>query len=145
MVGAVVGILGSLYSGISSYKSSKKAEKLQKQEAALLYEEAERDSVKVYEEAVSFASEQKMAFLSNGVEASGTASDVVLQTIAWGREEADAILKQGRARRDLGLTEAKLTRSTGKAQMIGSFLQAGGQATSAYGSAKLSAAQSGVR
>ena len=138
--GMALSAAGGIYSGVSANKAAKKQAALQRKQAELLYEEAQRDAAKTYEEAVRFSAEQKMAYLSNGVEASGTAAATVQQTIAWGREEADAIIARGKAELDLGYAQAKITKSTGKAQMISSIMGAAGGAMSSTGSMKASAA-----
>lgn len=137
---ALVQAGGQIYGGRQAKKAAKKNEELQRRQAELLYQEAQRDAAKTYEEAVRFAADQKMAFLSSGVEFSGSASDTVKQTLAWGKEEADAILASGKARKELGMTEAKITQSMGRAAFTSSILGAAGTGMSAMGNMKAASA-----
>lgn len=132
--GALLSAAGSIYSGRQQKKAAKKEAELKRQQGELLWKEAQRSAAKTYEDAVRFSAEQKMSYLSSGVEFEGSASDTVKQTLAWGKEESDAILERGKAERKLGLQIAANTESAGRAAMIASYLQAGGTALSAAGS-----------
>lgn len=135
IIGAVLGIGASLYSGYQANKSSKEQAKLLKKQGETLKTESIKDAQQLLEESERFASDQKMSYISSGVEfAEGSATDTVLQTGIWAQEEADSILARGEAGLEYHNASANIVTNTGRAQLISGYLQAAGQAANAIGS-----------
>jgi hypothetical protein len=124
--GAVLSAAGDLYSGISAYKSSKKTASLMEQQGQIQFAESRVEAYRMRDEGRRLQQEQMMAYISNGVEISGTPLLVMAETVSMSDFEAAAEEKRGQAAADLANANAKITRSEGKAQMISSIFKAGG-------------------
>jgi hypothetical protein len=133
---AAVAVGTSLYSGYSAKQSSKKQASLMEAQGALQREEAYIDADLILNDGKRFKNEQAMAYISSGVEVQGTPLLLMRETEIESEYEAYRKRKQGDAQMNLANTQAGITRSEGRAQMIASIGNAVGSGVNTYRAAK---------
>ena len=117
IAGAGIGMWGAIQGGIQAKKSSKTQASMILEEGEYQKAESYRSARLVREEANSFAQDQKMQYISAGVEVYGTPTTVIKDTIRQGNEEGVALEKQGDRLLSKAQAEAKAVTKQGKNQM----------------------------
>ena len=138
MIQAVLGIVAAasaIYGGISAKKSADKQSSLMEQQGQLQYEDALREADRILDDGRRFQQEQMMAYISSGVEISGTPLLVLSETQKLAAEEAAWTETHGVNERSLSQAQAKITKSEGQAALIGSIGSAIGSGVGTYASA----------
>ncbi len=130
LAAVVVGAGSSIAGGISADKASKKEANALNDQGALAQSEAEAEARRRATEVRQFQRRQKLAFLKNGVTLEGSPLLVLDETIATGQEEVDAIMRRGTAQAKYYRESAAITRSKGRAALIGGI---GGAASTVIG------------
>lgn len=115
--------VGQTSSGVAANAAAQRQADLQEEQARLSLSEAEREATQKTTERRKFLAEQRMAYLASGVTLVGTPGIVGEETFKEFQQEIDAIRKAGAAQFSLGLKQAGITRSTGRAQLISGFLK----------------------
>lgn len=130
---AAVAAGGSLYGGYSQKQAYRSEASLLEDQGRLQLQESYDEADRRAKEIRKFASKQKLAFIKNGVQFSGSALDVVDETLTEGQKEVNSVVKRGQALYDLRFREADRYRKMGRAALIGGF---GGAAESFLGAKK---------
>ena len=123
LVGSIALGVGQVSSDISANKAAQSQAGLQEEQARIALSESERTATQKSTERRKFLAEQRMAYLASGVSLAGTPGIVGGETFKEFQMEIDAIRKSGVAQFSLGLKQAAITKSTGRAQLISGFLQ----------------------
>lgn len=135
-VGLMAGLAaagGQIAGGIAANKAANENAGLQEEQAQIALDEANRAAELKSIERRRFLATQRMAYLANGVSIVGTPGIVQGDTFNEFQMEIDAIRKSGVARFGLGMKEAAITRSTGRAQLISGIMSGVGTVgTAAY-------------
>lgn len=135
-----VAAVGSIAGGFAQKASADKQAAAQEDQARLALSEAQSNAdVEAHNQRIKLGT-QELAFLKNGVSIDGSSSDVLKDTALWGQKSVDAILRQGTAQYNLGMTTASTTRAQGRAAVIGGFTSAAGT----LGTAKIMSAKGGT-
>lgn len=121
-VSTLTGAAGQIYSGYSADKASKKQSGLIMDQARLTQEEARLEAERRATEVRRFEKRQRVAFLKSGVTLEGSPLLILEETLFEGQKEVDAIVKSGNTRATFLEREAQITRSEGRAQLIGGIL-----------------------
>ena len=121
---AISGV-GSLFSGFSQYNQSKEQASDYEEQGVLVLQQSLRDASIIREEGIKFAAKQSLQYIGSGVELVGSALITMEQTRMYANTEANAVEKQGRARRDYAFKQAKRVRNEGRAELIGSIIKTG--------------------
>jgi len=129
----------SVAGGLSARDSAKKEASAQEEQARLANAEARREADRTAKTNDVFRRRQKLAFLKSGVLLEGSPLLVLQETQEESQKEVDAIRARGNALEDLGKRRASVTRSEGRAKLIGSI----GQAIGTIGQAGIAASSSG--
>lgn len=130
-----VSVGSSLYGGYAANQSAKKQASLMEQQGALQRDEALQEAARIRDDGYRFKQEQMMQYIGSGVEVQGTALLVLAETTSLAEAEAQATERRGYAESDLANANAKITKSTGKAQMLASIGTAVSSGVSTYKSA----------
>lgn len=125
----------AIYSGVQANKSAKKQASLMEEQGQLQYEDNLRESERILDEGRKFQQEQLMAYISSGVEIQGTPLLTLAETEKNVAEEAEYTVKHGLSQKSLAEKQAKITKSEGKAALIGSIGNAIGSGVGTYASA----------
>ena len=116
---------GSIYQGVSAKQQADKQAKLVKEQGGILRDEAYVEAGKIREDGYKFAQEQTMAYLSSGVEITGTPLLLARETLSMAEEEARATEKRGDQGLDLAQKQGNIIKNEGRAQMISGIIGAG--------------------
>lgn len=111
----------SIYGGQQANKAAGQEAVLQRQQAAIAQEEANRDAGIHADERTQFLKRQKLAFLKSGVTLEGSPLLVLEDTQRKSQEEVDAMIRRGNAQYRLGNASADITESKGRAALIGAY------------------------
>ena len=126
---------GQIAGGMAANDAAKQQAGLQEEQARIALDESNRAAEQKGVERRRFLAEQRMAYLANGVDLSGTPGIVQGDTFKEFQMEIDALRKSGVAQFSLGMKEAAITRSTGRAQLLSGILSGIGTAGTAAFSA----------
>lgn len=129
---AAVSVASQLYSGYQANQSARKEADATEAQGSLMREEAYRSAWQRAEEVEKSRSKQKLAFLTNGVQISGTPELVLDETTRQGQAEVDALVRRGNALYDLSYQKADIMRSEGRAALIGGMGKAASTGASMY-------------
>ncbi|NCD16509.1 MAG: hypothetical protein EOL91_04195 [Actinobacteria bacterium] len=128
MIQLALAALGAGMTGYSAYQSYKEGKTLHSQyneQGVLLKAEQYRQAKIVREQGEMFAQEQKMAYMSTGVQYAGSALITVAQTKSWVESEAKAEERRGDALQkqmaDMGAAAAR----QGRAALVSGLFKAG--------------------
>ena len=135
MLPAILGIVSAataIGGGVSANKSAKAQSSLMEQQGQLQYEDALREAAGILDDGRRFQQKQMMEYISSGVEIQGTPLLVSSETMRMAEKEAEYTEKHGTAQRSLSQDNAKITRSEGKAALIGSIGSAIGSGVGTY-------------
>lgn len=124
--GSLLSGAGSLYSGISSYMSSFETASLLREQGALARQDYDRQAALVSDKGYRFRAQQTMAYVSSGVEISGTPLLVLKETLVKSRVQADALQTTGANIQTLYGKKASIVKKEGRASLISGLLSAGG-------------------
>ena len=133
--GAAISFVGGMYSGYSTYRSSRTQAEQVLQEGRLVYRESLRSAAIVREEGEKFAAQQALAFIGAGFQLGGSGLVNTAQTRKYAETEAVAYEERGLAMMFKSEQQAEQTAREGRAALIGSFLGGAGNALSLYGGA----------
>lgn len=126
---AVASAGASIYGGISAYNSSKSQAKLMREQGGLAQQNALDTAQVQADQTRKTAARQKLDFLANGIDFSGSAVLTSQDTLAQGQKYVDSIVRQGNAQGKLAYANASAEEAKGRAALIGSF---GSAASSIY-------------
>jgi len=138
----VVSAAGSIVQGFQERQAANAEADLQEQQGRLQAEEAQAEAQRVANDRRKFRKKQKLAFLKNGISLAGSPLLVLEETIRESQAEVNAIARRGTAQARLSFQQAAITRSAGRAALIGGFFgaakigAAGAFASAALGSGK---------
>lgn len=122
---AVMAVGGSIYSGIQADKQGKEQQKLYEEQARIQQEETATTMKQTSDARRRLMAEQRMAYLANGVELTGTPLVVGDETFKEYQTEIDAIQKSGAAKSSLLQKQGKMAAASGRTQLISSLFTAG--------------------
>jgi len=112
--------------GVLAFQSAQEEAKAQKEVGALSAEEAFTEAERVGEEGRRFETKQKLAFLKSGVRLEGSPLLVLQRTREEIGKEVSAIERRGLSQRRLARKKARITRRTGRGQLISSIAKGAG-------------------
>ena len=122
--GSFVGAGGSLYTGITAFRSSRELAGDIRYEGDLTYAEAIRTADIIIEEGDKFAAGQSLQYLASGVHVAGSALVTIAQTKKYAATEATATRARGAAAQYLAHKSAKRTEDEGRASLVSGILGA---------------------
>ncbi len=126
---AVAGAGASIYSGIAGQQAANQSAKLQREQADLSQKNNLANAQIQADNTRRLAARQKLDFLANGLDFTGSAVLTTEDTLNRGQKYVDAITRQGNAQAKLDYMNADVTESKGRASLIGGF---GDAATDLY-------------
>lgn len=124
LVAGVAAAGGQILGGIAANDAAKSQANLQQEQAKIALDEANRNAELKADERRRFLAKQRMAYLANGVSLAGTPGLVQEDTFKQFQMEIDALRKSGVAEFGLGMKQAAITKTTGRAQLISGFTSA---------------------
>jgi len=116
--GGVLGGLGSIYEGYSTFKESNILAEDLRIEGEIIYQEAIRSASMIQEEGRKFAAAQSLQYIGSGVQLAGSALVTLAQTKKYAETEAKAIKQQGSRSRDLAERNARTKEQEGRASLV---------------------------
>ena len=120
-----VSALSQVAGGISSMNAANQEADAQKREADLLWQESQTEAAQKARDVNAFQSKQAHSYASSGIMLQGTPIQVLEDTRSKGQQEIDAIIKRGKVAKQLAMVRSNMTRSQGRASMLGSLVKAG--------------------
>lgn len=105
--------------GVATRDAAKQEAGLQETQGRIAQAEAEETAENVGEENRKFRARQKLLFLKAGVTLEGSPLLILEETKEEGEEEVEAIRRRGEAQLELSQRQADITRSYGRAALIG--------------------------
>lgn len=123
---AVLGVLA----GYSANQAAKREASALEAEGLRLRDEAYAEAQRRATEVRKFKAKQKLAFLSNGVNITGTPQLVLEETKTQGQSEVNALANRGNAFANLAYKRAGIMRYEGRSAFIGSIFSGIGQVAS---------------
>lgn len=129
---AVAGAGASIYGGISAYQSGQQQGKLMRQQGDLLAQNAAANAQIQADSVRKTAARQKLEFLANGIDFSGSAVLTTQDTLDKGQKYVNSVMDQGTAQQKLAYGNATVEENKGRAALIGSFGTAAAGTFSAY-------------
>ena len=127
-----VSTVGTVVSGFQKNKAAKAEASLLEEQGQIARDEADAEASRVAEANSKFIKRQKLAFLKNGVSLAGSPLLILDESQAESAKQVAAIQKSGQSQQTLAQRKAKITKSAGRAALVGSVFQAGGQAASGF-------------
>jgi len=127
MIGAIVGAIGSIYTGIISMKAANEMASDMRDQGDIAYAEAVRTSNIVMEEGYKFAAAQSLQYIGSGVQIAGSALVTLEQTRKYAATEADAIRTRGQAERELAYSGSSRKQNEGRASLFSGITGAVGK------------------
>jgi len=124
-VGSFLTGFGSLYSGVESYKSSKKLASDLRYEGGLAMRESFRTASIIREEGREFRANQSLQYIGSGVELVGSALVTLAHTKKMYETEAGAEESRGVAQANLANKQARVKEDEGRADLISGIIKAG--------------------
>lgn len=129
---AVAGAGASIYGGISAYQSGQATAKLQREQGDLAASNANANAQIQADNVRKTAARQKMDFLANGIDFSGSAVLTTQDTLNQGQKYVNAVNAQGAAQQKLDYENANVSSNQGRAALISGFGHAAVGTFSAY-------------
>lgn len=132
-MGVVLGAMavgGTLLAGYNAKQAARREASALEAQGLMLRDEYAKEAQNRANEVRKFKAKQKLAFLSNGVQITGTPQLVLDETTREGQDEVNALTKRGNAYADLAYRKAGIMRDEGRSAFIGSIFSAFGQASS---------------
>ncbi len=117
---------GQIAGGMAANSAAKQQAGLQQEQARIALDEANRNAELKADERRRFLARQRMAYSANGVSLTGTPGIVQEDTFKQFQMEIDALRNSGVAEFGLGMKQAAITKTTGRAQLISGFTSAVG-------------------
>lgn len=124
-LGALVSAVGSIYTGVTTLKSSNNQAEAYEYQGRIALDESLRDASIIREEGRNFAASQSLQFIGSGVHLVGSALITMEQTIKYAEAEAKATEAKGVAKANLAQDQADVKRSEGRAALVGGIINAG--------------------
>lgn len=122
--GKLLGGVGDIVGGISSFLSSRKTASLLEEQGSLSRDDYYRQAALIQEEGSRTRSKQTMEYISNGVEIAGTPQLVLKETLSRAQAQARSYQVTGENVLKLSREKAKITKDEGMADLITSVLEA---------------------
>ena len=116
--GSILGGIGSIYSGISTYRASNALASDLRMEGEILFREANRTAEIIIQEGIKFAAGQSLQYIGSGVQIAGSALVTLAQTRKYAANEAQAVRERGAAEKTLANRKAKRTEDEGRASLV---------------------------
>ena len=129
-------ILSGAFEGYAKYQEGERVAGQYESQGRILEIEANIEASRIEEEGRTFAINQKMMYISSGVEIGGSAVVTLAQTDKWVKADAENVRARGRALRTYNYTSARIARSQGRAQFISGIAGGASKAISTYGRLK---------
>lgn len=92
---------------------------LQEEQGRIVRQEAQIEAARTAKERRKFLARQKLAFIKSGVSLEGSPLLVLAETKAESQKEVDAIVRRGQAQQRLFFQKAAISRSRGRAALLG--------------------------
>jgi hypothetical protein len=126
MIGGIISGIGSMYAGVSAYKSAFGEASLLEEQGALTRDDYYTQAALVRDEGHRTRAKQTMEYVSAGVEVVGTPLLVLRETLSRSYARASSYEKTGVAAMNLYNRKAQITRNEGKAALISGVLSGAG-------------------
>lgn len=120
--GGAISAAGSLYGGVSSYRSSISAARDMRYQGAIAEGESYRSAAIIREEGRKFAANQSLQYIGSGVQLMGSTLITIAQTKKYAETEAKAEEDRGRAVRYLSESQAAIREEEGRAALVSGIL-----------------------
>lgn len=124
--GLLLSAAGSIYSGISSFNSSKRVASDLRFQGQIMYQEALRTANIIEEEGVKFSAQQSLQYIGSGVQIAGSALVTITQTRKYAETEANATRAKGGAQKTLADRKASNTENEGRASLVSGIMGGAG-------------------
>ena len=124
----ILATVGALAGGGAAISSARQQSKALKKQGDIQEAEAARTAQLQKDENRRFRARQKLSFLKNGVDVSGSVLDVLADTTKEGEDQASATLLRGAALRSKSRSDAANARAQGRASLIGGISTASSRA-----------------
>lgn len=137
-MGVVLGAMaigGQLLAGYNAKQAARREASALEAQGLMLRDEAYAEAQRRANEVRKFKGKQKLAFLANGVQITGTPQLILDETTTEGQSEVNALARRGDAYAKLAYQRAGIMRNEGRSAFLGSIF-------SAFGSASKMSAQS---
>ncbi len=115
---------GKILSGLAANRAAKDESARLKDQADLSRAENEAEAERVDKERSKFLARQKLSFIKGGVTLQGSPLAVLEETEEESRKEVEALRKRGAAIQSFGRQKAASVRTSGRAKLFGSFVDA---------------------
>ena len=132
-IGAVLGAVGSIYSGISSMNAANQTAADMRGQGDVIFNESLRTANIIQEEGYKFAASQSLQYIGSGVQIAGSALITIAQTTKYAETEAEAVRESGKARRELAYTGSQRTQNVGRASLVSGVIGGASKFTSIFG------------
>lgn len=136
MAATLMSVGGSIYSGTQADKQGREQQKLYEEQARIQKEETATAMQQTSDARRRLMAEQRMAYLANGVELTGTPLVVGEDTFKEYQTEINALQKSGAAKASLLQKQGKTAASSGRTQLISSLFSAGSTGLQNYSMVK---------
>lgn len=131
-----VAAVAAIASGVMQNQAAQKQAKLIREQGDIQKQEALRAAGQQREATRKFQERQILAFTKNGIQIQGSPLLLLNETMTKGNEEAAAIESRGYALERLADGNAAVTKTQGKAALVGSFGQAASYGIQSYAAMK---------
>lgn len=121
---------GQIMSGYQQKKAYSQEADLQREQAQIALDEANREAQLTANDRRKFLGTQKLAFIKSGVSLEGSPLLVLEDTRKQSQDEVDSIVKRGAAQYRLGVAQSEQTRQRGRAALTSAYVGAAGTAAS---------------
>lgn len=119
---------GTIYSGMEAKKQGEEQQRLYEEQARIQQEETATAISQKSDERRRLLATQRMAYLANGVELTGTPLVVGEDTFNEYQKEIDAMKRSGSAKVSLLNKQGSMAATSGRTQLISSLFSAGSRA-----------------
>lgn len=127
---------GQIYSGMAANKAGQEQKDLYDEQARIQREETATAMQQRSDERRRMLASQRMAYVANGIELTGTPLVVGQDTFSEYQKEIDAIGRSGAAKAKALNTQGSMAATAGRSQLISSLFSAGGTAFKGYAGTK---------
>lgn len=132
VVATIAAAGGTIFSGLSAAEQGKEQKKLYDEQARIQREETATAVSMKSDERRRMLANQRMAYLANGVELTGTPLVVGADTFNEYQKEIDALKVSGAAKAYLLNQQGKQAENSGRSQLISSLFSAGSTGFKGY-------------
>ena len=126
-------ILSGAFAGYAKYQEGETTAAAYESQGRVLQIEANIEASRIEEEGREFAIDQKMMYISSGVEIGGSAVVTLAQTDKWTKIAAENVRSRGRSLRAYSNRSAGISRSQGRAQFMRGIMSGVSNAAMTYG------------